>query len=378
MKIEQKLWDKGIWHHRFGDATPEANLVLYFGATDLVEKPDLRAHLKKEYPKAILMGCSTGAEIAGDEVLENTLIATAIHFKHTRLKGAAVINAAIEDSESSGKKLGAVLKAPDLKAIFLLSDGLIVNGTALVNGLTSVVGSKVTITGGLAGDATRFQKTFAGYGDEVHQHQIVALGFYGDKIHVGHGNMGGWHPFGPERAITKAKGSVLYELDGQPALDLYKKYLGDEAKNLPGSALLFPLNVRPKDEKNKYLVRTVLAVDEKEKSMTFAGDIPQGHVAQLMSANFDLMVSSAGDSAQHAIKDLPSKEGFAILISCIGRKLVLGPRTSDETEEADNILGPKIAKSGFYSYGEISPHIITQTCELHNQTMTITVYVEQD
>ena len=69
--------------------------------------------------------------------------------------------------------------------------------------------------------------------------------------------------------------------------------------------------------------------------------------------------------------------GVAVLISCIGRKLVLGPRVSDETEEVDNLLGERIVKCGFYSYGEISPHLITQTCELHNQTMTVTVFAEK-
>jgi len=51
--------------------------------------------------------------------------------------------------------------------------------------------------------------------------------------------MGGWDPFGPERLITKSKENILYELDGQSALELYKKYLGEHAKVFPQQDFCF-------------------------------------------------------------------------------------------------------------------------------------------
>jgi hypothetical protein len=171
---------------------------------------------------------------------------------------------------------------------------------------------------------------------------------------------------------------VLYELDGQAALDLYKKYLGPEAKNLPGSALLFPLSIRAKNDGQTELVRTILAVDEKKKSMTFAGDVPEGHYAKLMKANFDRLIDGAAAAAKSSFRMLRKGEPqFALLISCVGRKMVLRQRTEEEVEGVRNVLGPTAALAGFYSYGEISPFNPAAKCELHNQTMTITTFLER-
>ena len=69
---------------------------------------------------------------------------------------------------------------------------------------------------------------------------------------------------------------MLYELDGRPALALYKEYLGDRASGLPATALLFPLAVRSDRSATRRTVRTILGIDEEQQSMTFAGDVPEG------------------------------------------------------------------------------------------------------
>jgi hypothetical protein len=243
--------------------------------------------------------------------------------------------------------------------------------------MASVVDPRVLITGGLAGDGARFGSTRVGTGAANRPGAIAAVAFYGNRLDIFHGSAGGWDAFGPRRAITRAEGNVLYELDGEPALELYKRYLGEEANNLPGSALLFPLRVHPPGQEKAALVRTILSVNEKDQSMTFAGDVPQGHVGQLMKGNFDRLVDGAAMAATQAAPG-PAAEGdsLAILVSCIGRKLLLGQRIGEEVETAADILGPSAAITGFYSYGEISPHSATGMCELHNQTMTITVLSE--
>ena len=127
--------------------------------------------------------------------------------------------------------------------------------------------------------------------------QAVAVGFFGRDLRVGHGSEGGWEVFGLERRITAAEGNVLRELDGKPALELYRAYLGNLADDLPASGLRFPLAVRESDHAERALVRTLLAIDEDEQSMIFAGDVPQDWSAQLMGADADQLLDGAHAAA---------------------------------------------------------------------------------
>ena len=177
--------------------------------------------------------------------------------------------------------------------------------------------------------------------------------------------------------ITRAEGNVLYELDGQSALSLYKKYLGDLAAELPGSALLFPLSIRTEDGGTS-VVRTILSVNDADESMTFAGDMPVGAYARLMKANFDRLIDGASLAANESQETIGTPgPDLAVLISCVGRKVVLGQRTEEEVESVREVLGERTAIAGFYSYGEISPFTASTRCELHNQTMTITTFSER-
>lgn len=277
-----------------------------------------------------------------------------------------------------GEYLANMLVHNDLIHVLVLSDGLSVNGTELVNGLKENLPSSVIITGGLSGDGDRFSTTLVYADSPAEAGKVAVIGFYGKRLKIGYGSLGGWDPFGPDRLITKSNDNVLYELDGQSALELYKKYLGEHADGLPATGLLFPLMIRAKNEHEDGLVRTILSVDENEKTMTFAGDLPEGHYAQLMKANFDRLIDGASGAAQSSYNKLGSSTPeFALLISCVGRKLVLKQRVEEEVESVRDVLGDKAVLTGFYSYGEISPYAVTGNCELHNQTMTITTFSEK-
>jgi hypothetical protein len=259
--------------------------------------------------------------------------------------------------------------------VLVISDGQNVNGSELVAGLTRHLPQGVTLTGGLAGDGDRFQETLVLWDGPPEPDRIAVIGLYGDHIKVGFGSMGGWDPFGPERLITRSDGNILYELDGQPALDLYKKYLGEHARNLPASGLLFPLSLRTAAGEN--VVRTILGVNEAEHSLTFAGDMPQELHARFMMANFDRLIDGAIGAAQTSYEAIGNTAPeLALLISCVGRKLVLKQRIEEEVEGVRDTLGNDTILAGFYSYGEISPFTPSATCELHNQTMTITTLSE--
>ena len=268
-------------------------------------------------------------------------------------------------------------KGLPLRAVFLLADGLAVNGTQLTIGLQSALPQGVTLTGGLAADGDRFQRTWVMREGVPQVNRISAVGFYGEHIHIGHGCNTGWSDFGPERKITRAEGNVLYELDGQPALSLYKTYLGDLAQGLPGTALLFPLAVRRDSTQASQIIRTVVAVDDAAQSMTFVGDVPVGASARLMRANTDRLVDSADLAAGEAIAMLPAdRPALVISVSCVGRRLVLGERTEDEVETVFGRLPPNSVHVGFYSYGEIAPLGHGQCSDLHNQTITVTALTE--
>jgi hypothetical protein len=257
-----------------------------------------------------------------------------------------------------------------------LSDGLNVNGSELVHALYRALPPGVIVTGGLAGDGARFSETKVFSEGVASSHTIAAIGFYGKRLKIGCGSVGGWDPFGPERLITRSKGNILYELDGQSALGLYKRYLGEQAHSLPASGLLFPLSLRDPSGATP-VVRTILSVDEAHQSLTFAGDVPEGSYARLMKANFDRLIDGATGAAQSGLHSLDSASvDLAVLISCVGRKLVLKQRVEEEVEGVRDVLGPKAVLAGFYSYGEISPFTPGAKCELHNQTMTITTFSE--
>jgi hypothetical protein len=374
MKVEQRLWQKRQgWRVLAEDFCAAPAVVLYFAAPGTLDDGARFAELRGFYPNAALIGCTTGGEIAAIDVHDGSVIATAIEFESTALKFAVDIALPGKSSFEIGTRLGAALPPHGLRNVFVLSDGTNVNGTELVAGIQHMLGREICLTGGLAGDGASFQTTRVGLNVNPEPGRVVAIGFYGDKIRIGHGSVGGWDAVGAKRIITRSSGKTLFDLDGEPALDLYKQYLGAEAANLPASALLFPLRIHPKDQPDWSLVRTVVGVDEEKKAMIFAGSVPEGQVAQVMLGNFDHLIAGAGRAARQAI--IPEAK-LAILVSCIGRKLLLGQRIADEVEAVVEVLGENCRTTGFYSYGEIAPMEGLPFCDLHNQTMTITTFAE--
>lgn len=375
LSVAQHQWSIGSgWRAATGHSR-DAQLVMTFGARQHLADPDVLAPLRARYPRAAFFGCSTSGEIAGTTVSDDTVVASALTFDRTQVRLAATALAGEADSAGAGRRLAAELAAPDLTHVFVLSDGLSVNGSTLAAGLATGVGEGVVVTGGLAGDGTAFARTAVVAGTEVASGLAAAVGLYGRHIRVGCASLGGWDPFGPERMVTRARGNVLFELDGQSALGLYKRYLGRHAAELPASALLFPLAVREAGQDP--IVRTVLSVDDAEESMTFAGDVPEGARARLMKANFDRLIDGATGAARVCQVAVPDAQAsFALLISCVGRRLVLKQRTEEEVEAVRDVVGPQAVLAGFYSYGEISPFTPGAQCRLHNQTMTITTLAE--
>jgi hypothetical protein len=354
----------------------EQTLVLVFGASDRLDDSGALRHLLEVHPRSHLIGCSTAGEILDTSISDGSLAVAVCRFEATTLRSIAIPVADSSESGSAGRRIGEALAGPELRGVLVISDGLQVNGSELLRGLNQVLAPSVVVTGGLAGDGARFHRTWVMSGGVPTPSLVAAVGLYGEHVRIGHGSKGGWDIFGPERLITRSEGNVLYEIDGRPALALYKEYLGERALGLPATALLFPLALRRSRTDEKSLVRTILSVDETQQSLTFAGDVPQGHLCQLMRANFDRLIEGASEAARLTTAGSRADGAcLAIAISCVGRRLVLGQRTEEEIEAAKEALPAGAQLIGFYSYGEISPYAEGQ-CDLHNQTMTLTTISE--
>ena len=378
MKTAQYQWSRSDgWTPNLPDFTVESpGMIFVFGARPLIQAGELVSELREHFKDTAILGCSTSGEIVGDTVVDDLVIATAVTFDQTRLRTASAKIAEAKSSHEVGQELARQLNDPSLRHVFVLSDGLNVNGSDLARGLASGVSEGVSITGGLSGDGTDFAETWVIDTAAAGAQRIAAVGLYGDHLRVGYASMGGWKPFGPLRTITRAEGNVLYELDGHSALELYKTYLGDHAAQLPASGLLFPIVVTAA-QGGEGVVRTVLSINEQDGSMTFAGDIPQGGTAQLMKTNVDDLVDGATAAAEASLTGLGGQRPeLALLVSCVGRKLVMKQRVEEEVEAIRDIFGADTKITGFYSYGEIAPFRQGGECRLHNQTMTITALAE--
>jgi hypothetical protein len=381
MKISQHVWQDSLgWSPPLPVVADAAvQLVLAFGSPRQIQRADLAAAMREAFPASVVAGCSTAGEIAGTRVHDETLVATAIRFERSTVD---CVDVAVEgDGADAAQMVARALVRPGLRHVLVLCDGLNVNGSVFAHTLRAALPEGVCATGGLAGDADRFERTLICSSDPAREGgarsaRVVGVGLYGEALRVGYGSQGGWDSFGPARRVTRSRGNVLFELDGESALALYKSYLGDHASALPGSALLFPLLLEDPCGGDG-LVRTVLAVDEEAGSLTFAGDIPVGSQARLMKANFDRLIDGACSSASATSRGLDGTHAeLAILISCVGRKLVLRQRIEEEVEAVREVL-PRAVLAGFYSYGELCPQGSLGSCELHNQTMTITTLAEE-
>jgi hypothetical protein len=364
------------WNYLQAKIALKNPLVLVFANRLLLEDDAVIESIRKEFPYEHLVFGSTAGEILCCNVFDNSISVTAIEFEKSSfiVERENILDYG-KDAKTVGKVLYNKILKQNLKHLFVLSEGSFVNGSSLIKGLENDIDLEVSITGGMCGDDARFEKTVASYKENPKEGEVILIGFYGEALEISYASFGGWIPFGPERIITKSEANILYEIDGQPALDLYKKYLGDKASELPQASLLYPLNVTPEGKKEP-VVRTILNINNDDQSMILAGDVPMNSRVQLMMASVDGIATGAQIAAEFAMKNRKTDPELAILVSCIGRKLVMNQRVEEEVEHVRETIGEKIPMTGFYSYGEMAPFNESTSCELHNQTMTLTLISE--
>lgn len=350
-------------------------LVLAFGSVAALQEG--AAAVRQAFPDAHIVGCSTAGEISREGVTDSSLVVTAVAFEKCQVRQMSTQLRGMDDSQAAGRRLAEGLQREGLRALMIFGQGVQINGSAVLAGMAEVVGAEVPITGGLAGDGGAFEQTWVLDDAGISDNRLVCMGLYGEQLQFSHGSYGGWSPFGPARRVTRSKNNVLFELDGESALAVYKRYLGEHAKGLPASGLLFPFAMLGQDHSELGLIRTILGVNEADGSLTLAGDIDPDGYLKLMHASTDALVDGAETAAQSALNRQPATgESLAVLVSCVGRKLVMGGRVDEEVEAVAAVFGKSTTVTGFYSYGEISPFGNQIGCKLHNQTMTITCLSE--
>ncbi|MGL5113097.1 MAG: FIST signal transduction protein, partial [Flavobacterium sp.] len=302
MKIIQAyLLQNKDWCYISPKIALENPLILVFGNRAMLEDDAIIESIRKEFPYEHIVFGSTSGEILATTVFDDSITVTAVEFE----KASFVVKRAnILEYSMDAVKLGADLfsdfSEENLKHLFLVSEGSFVNGNALIQGIESNLQNKNIISGGMCGDGHKFEKTLASYKENPKSGEVIMIGFYGDSLEFSVASVGGWNTFGPERMITKSDKNVLYEIDGLPALELYKNYLGELAQQLPQASLLYPLNVT-KENKDRAVIRTVLSIDESNNSMTLAGDVPMNSKVQLMMASNDELVQGAFEAAKQAM-----------------------------------------------------------------------------
>lgn len=357
---------------------PSANLVLIFGSVKRFGEAKLQSTLKARYPTAQIIGCSTSGEITAAGVYDDSLQITAIQWEKTVQRVTHTKMSGMQNSFETAVTLAKQLNSDTLKAVLVYSDGLNVNGSELLEGFKSVLG-ETPIMGGMAGDGFNFSKTVQLFNDTITDGLVIAVGLYGKSLIAATGVGLGWKPYGPPRKVTKSDKNVVIELDGKPALPLYNMYIGSHsAKGLPGSGLNFPFAIIEDGKRDIEKIRTLLSIDPKTNSLTFAGNVNEGETVRFCQSTHDRLVEGAGEAA-HLVSNNANvnQTGLAICVSCVGRKGVMAELVTDEVKLVQQILGGQTAITGFYSYGEFAPRPDTSDSVLHNQTMTIG-YLSED
>jgi len=378
MRTAQCQWSSGTgWKPKPpGVLDSSAQLVLVFGDAAAAAAADGLESLGKLYPNAQLFGCSSAGEIQGMALSDGTLAATAIAFDHSRVVARGVTVSGAGGGFEGGVQAVSSLPQEGLRHVLILSPGNYLNGGDLVRGINSALPAGVTASGGFAGAGGQVHGSSVWCGGQPEGSTIAALGFYGARLKVGMGTGGGWRPFGPDRRITKSCNETIYEFDRRPALELYKQYLGEYAQGLPFSALRFPMGLRT-CESDPWQVRVIVGIDESNGGLAFDCNIAEGAHARFLVGNAEHLVAGATEAAQLSQQELGVPSQLSIVVSCFGRRIVLGQQTEEELVAVRDILGSGAVLTGFYSYGEICGMAAGRQTGLYNQTLTLTSFAEQ-
>lgn len=322
-----------------------------------------------------VVGCTSAGEISCEGYGYNSAVLGGFVSDQVDVH-VAFVDEIARDSERAGEILAASLPG-GVHFVQLFSDALKGNGCALLRGMTRVLGDATVIGGGAAADNMRFCHTLQFFGPSIHTGAAVAMGFSG-RFRLGMGVRSGWSPIGIAKRVTRAAGNVVYELNHQPALEVYRRFLGKHVDKLPAVGAEYALglvdNYGTMGLDDYCLMRASLAVNHQDGSILYGGEVPQGAMVRFTCCDSNSLLEAAGGAGRAAVAELSgSTPVMAFFYSCLARKVMLGRRTPEETEMVRQILGRSIPILGFYTFGEYGRIAIGKPSVLHNETAAVTI-----
>ncbi|NJK72941.1 MAG: hypothetical protein HC942_00700 [Microcoleus sp. SU_5_6] len=343
--------------------SPQAGIL--FAAIDF-EHTLILNQIHQIYPGIELIGGTTDGEMSSILGFEQDSL-TLMLFCADNITIRAGIGRDISQDLNAAIQTAIVQATKDhtdpIKLCITLPESLSTSAVLILDKLNQALGEKVPVFGGLTADRWQFKQTYQFYKTEVYSDAIPILLISG-PILFSHSVASGWNPIGKRGKVTKASRNVVYEIDGQPALEFYQHYLG---RMLP--SLEYPLAVFDADETNYYMRATSGAYDPEVGSVTFFGDIPEGAIVQITETTHDRILSASQTSMMQALQSYPGQEPAAALyFSCCGRRQILGTSTKEEYALTQTCLTESLPSCGFYTNGEISPLEQQGISYFHNET----------
>jgi len=366
----------------------KANLLIVFSSVQYDQEQMLDG-VRSVESDALLVGCSTAGEITTQgPVPRHSVAVMALSSDSMHFFVGVGENIAASPREA-GRRAADALKAAagePLKACMMFPDVLVGNGADIVRGVLDSLGPHFPLVGGAPGDDFLFKKTFQYVNDRVYSGAVVTLGITG-TFHTGIGVKHGWVPVGKPMIATKSEGSVLHEVDGKPAINVYEDYFGKERarelreKTLAQLAITYPLGMKVAGG-DELLIRDPISVDQ-SGSITCAAEIPQGSEIRLMVGSREKAVEVAKEAAEDAVSQLEGASPKAVIIfNCIARNKLFGDRSGEEIDAIQSAIGATVPLIGFYTYGEQAPlggevrNIEKCNPAFHNETVVIFVIGE--
>ena len=324
-------------------------LIQVFSGEEKEKFQELLSSLKKMFPRATVIASSTDGEIHNDKVLLKSTIVSISLFDATEVKIAYS-----DESESflMGERLAKKLVTPRTKLLIAFADGILCNGEEFLNGVFSVA-ADVKVAGGLSGDNAKFENCYIGCDDSFYERGAVAVALDSDILQVESFYDFGWTKIGVAHTITHSDKNRVYTIDGMPAVDFYKKYLGENiAASLPVTGVEFPLII----QKNSIDIARAVLHKYDDGSLSFAGNVMEGIQVYLGVGDKNKIMQ------YHLGHKTLAVESFYIY-SCMARRRFLNKLIEEELKPFAH-LAPV---SGFFTYGEF---YTDAKPELLNQTLT--------
>ncbi|MBW4515503.1 MAG: FIST C-terminal domain-containing protein [Timaviella obliquedivisa GSE-PSE-MK23-08B] len=354
-------------HSTLAGMNPQAGIL--FAAIDFDHTLILN-RVVQAFPEIELIGGTTDGELSSVLGFEQDSLTLMVFCSDNITISAGIGRGVSKDPIAASE--AAVQQAiaahqEELQFCIALPESLTTSGVLMLDSLKQALGEQVPIFGGLTADQWRSQQTYQFFKTEVCSDAVTVLLFSG-AILFSHGIASGWHPIGNSGRVTKAENNVVYEIDDQPALAFYHRYLGA----LPPSSE-YPLALFDADSDRHYMRAPTGIYDPSIGSITFFGDVPVQSTVQITEATHDEILSASQQSTMQALENYPGQApAAALFFSCASRRQILGSRTKEEYEQAQSCLTqslPQLLPScGFYTNGEIAPLQQKGAAHYHNET----------